>query len=97
MRSDTHVYFIVYEPFMRGVFKATLLTHRKDRCIMSRQVIQDCVVHFIKDEDGATAIEYGLLAALISVVIGVAATAVGNQLVLVFNRIQTDLANALAS
>ena len=52
---------------------------------------------FLQEEDGVTAIEYGLIAALISVVIIVAVTAVGDQLVLVFDRIKTELAAALAA
>jgi pilus assembly protein Flp/PilA len=47
--------------------------------------------NFIKDESGATAIEYGLIAGLISVVIIIAVTAVGGQLTQVFERIDTAL------
>ena len=42
---------------------------------------------FLKDESGATAIEYGLIAALIAVVIITAVTAVGTQLSATFNSI----------
>lgn len=38
-------------------------------------------------EDGATAIEYGLIAALISVVIIAAVTAVGDALIAVFEEV----------
>ena len=44
-----------------------------------------------KDEEGATAIEYGLLAALISVVIIGAATAVGGGLDATFTAVSTAL------
>ena len=44
-----------------------------------------------KDEDGATAIEYGLLAALISVVIIVAVSTLGGTLNSVFEKVNTDL------
>ena len=44
---------------------------------------------FAKDESGATAIEYGLIAALIAVVIITAVTAVGNNLSGTFNNIAT--------
>lgn len=47
---------------------------------------------FAKDESGATAIEYGLIAALIGVVIIGAAGLVGTNLATVFN----DIAAALA-
>jgi pilus assembly protein Flp/PilA len=43
------------------------------------------------DEEGATAIEYGLLAALIAVVIIVAVTAVGGGLTNTFNTVAGNL------
>ena len=53
-------------------------------------------VNFIKDEDGVTAIEYGLIAALISIVIIVAVKLVGTNLDLVFDKIGAALGAALA-
>ena len=47
---------------------------------------------FLKDESGATAIEYGLIAALIAVVLITALTAVGSNLNGKFNEISTKLA-----
>ena len=47
---------------------------------------------FAQDESGATAIEYGLIAALISVGIIVAVTALGNNLNTTFETINTRLA-----
>ena len=44
---------------------------------------------FAQDESGATAIEYGLIAALIAVVIITAVTNVGTNLTGTFNRIAT--------
>ena len=38
------------------------------------------LINFFKDEDGVTAIEYGLIAALIAVVIITAVTLVGDSL-----------------
>jgi len=46
---------------------------------------------FVADEDGVTAIEYGLIAALIGVAIAAAATDVGTQLKTLFNDIKTKL------
>lgn len=46
---------------------------------------------FWADEHGATAIEYGLLASLISVAIIVPAQLVGTDLTALFNRIATAL------
>lgn len=51
----------------------------------------NALVNFIKDEEGVTAIEYGLIAALIAVVIIVAVTLVGTRLSAVFNSIATSL------
>ncbi len=45
----------------------------------------------IKDKKGATAIEYGLIAALIALAIMVGATALGNALNNQFGRIATTL------
>ena len=46
---------------------------------------------FAKDESGATAIEYGLIATLIAVALIVGATALGSKLNLVFNGLSTKL------
>lgn len=47
--------------------------------------------NFIANEDGATAIEYGLIAALIAVVIITALTAVGTNLNTKFTSVATSL------
>jgi pilus assembly protein Flp/PilA len=52
------------------------------------------VAHFVRDESGATAIEYGLIAALIAVGIIAAATTLGNSLSSIFGRISNRLDNA---
>ncbi len=49
---------------------------------------------FIADQSGVTAIEYGLIAALIAVVIIVAVTAVGSDLSATFQSIATALTPA---
>jgi len=46
---------------------------------------------FVRDESGATAIEYGLIAALIAVVIISAVTAVGTALSTTFTTVSTKL------
>jgi pilus assembly protein Flp/PilA len=46
---------------------------------------------FLKDKSGATAIEYGLIAALIAVVIITAVTAVGTSLSTTFSTISTSV------
>ena len=55
------------------------------------------LISFLKDEEGATAIEYGLIAALISVVIVAALTAIGGQLNAVFETIRVKLGGAAAA
>ena len=49
---------------------------------------------FLKDESGATAIEYGPIVALIAVVIIAAVTAIGGTLNDTFTTIDTKLADA---
>jgi pilus assembly protein Flp/PilA len=49
---------------------------------------------FLSDDAGATAIEYGLIAALISVVIIATITAVGTQLTKTFTSVSTALSGA---
>jgi pilus assembly protein Flp/PilA len=49
------------------------------------------VSRFLKDESGATAIEYGLIAALVSVAIVGALLALGPQLVATFNTVTANL------
>ena len=45
------------------------------------------VRNFVRDEEGVTAIEYGLIAALIAVVIIIAVSTVGTNLSTVFNYV----------
>lgn len=49
---------------------------------------------FLKDESGATAIEYGLIAALISVALITGASTLGNSLDNKFSNLATTLDNA---
>ena len=52
------------------------------------------VQRFLKDESGATAIEYGLIAAGISVVIITAVTQIGSRLLVKFEAIAAGLVTA---
>jgi len=52
------------------------------------------VQRFVRDESAATAIEYGLIAAGISVAIIAAVNAVGGQLTTVFTTVSTQLGGA---
>ena len=49
------------------------------------------ITQFIRDEEGATAVEYGLMAALIAAVIIGAVTTIGANLNTVFGDIATTL------
>ena len=49
------------------------------------------LTRLVHDESGATAIEYGLIAALIAVAIITAATSVGTSLSGTFNTVSTSL------
>ncbi len=49
------------------------------------------LIRFLKDEEGVTAIEYGLIAALIAVGIIAAVTAVGLKLKATFNKIDVEI------
>ncbi|NRT55860.1 Flp family type IVb pilin [Sphaerotilus uruguayifluvii] len=52
---------------------------------------------FIRDEEGVTAIEYGLIAALIAVVIIGAVTNLGARLKVMFNSVVTALGGTAAT
>ncbi|MCB1519594.1 MAG: Flp family type IVb pilin [Hyphomicrobiaceae bacterium] len=56
--------------------------------------MQNVFARFVKDESGATAIEYGLIAALLSVVIIATLELIGGDLKRVYSDIQTSLAGA---
>jgi pilus assembly protein Flp/PilA len=52
------------------------------------------IKRFVNDESGATAVEYGLLVALIAVVIITAVTTLGTNLANKFNSVATSVLNA---
>ena len=49
------------------------------------------LMKFLRDEDGVTAIEYGLIAGLVAIAIIAGATAIGTDLKGIFNAIGTKL------
>ena len=53
--------------------------------------MRNIVTRLMKSEKGATAIEYGLIAALIAVIIITALTTLGTKLSAVFNSVATSL------
>lgn len=52
------------------------------------------ILKFLEDESGATAIEYGLIAALVSVAAITALSSMGAELANMFNKVSSELANA---
>ena len=58
--------------------------------------MKNLFARFMNDESGATAIEYGLIAALIGVGIIVAASSLGTQLSNTFSTITTKMKDATA-
>ncbi len=52
------------------------------------------MISFVKDEDGATAIEYGLIAALVSVAAIGALSALGDSLNTIFTMVSSELTSA---
>jgi pilus assembly protein Flp/PilA len=53
--------------------------------------MQNFIARFVKDESGATAIEYGLIASLISVAIIAAAKNLGNNISTTFSNVATNI------
>ena len=54
-------------------------------------IMTNVFTRFVRDETGATAIEYGLIAALVSVVIITGLTLVGTSLNTMFTKVAGDL------
>ncbi|WP_082548639.1 Flp family type IVb pilin [Variovorax sp. Root473] len=53
------------------------------------------ITRFLRDEEGATAIEYGLIAGLISIAIVTILTTLGTDLGAIFSKISVELKAAL--
>jgi pilus assembly protein Flp/PilA len=53
--------------------------------------MKNVIVRFMKDESGATAIEYGLIAALISITIITAAASIGGKVSARFDEVDAAL------
>ncbi len=63
---------------------------------ISRACVQECVVkqlfrRFLKDETGATAVEFGLIAAGISIAILAAMKSIGTNLIGAMSHVSPDL------
>jgi pilus assembly protein Flp/PilA len=64
---------------------------------ISEKKMKDFLIQFLKEEDGVTAIEYGLIAGLVAVVIIVALTAIGGNLKALFTTVCTQLVTAVTT
>jgi pilus assembly protein Flp/PilA len=62
---------------------------KRRRLLMTN--IKKMIDKFMKEEDGTTAVEYGVMVALISVAIILAVTAIGTNLTTRFNEVATAI------
>ena len=58
-------------------------------------MMPNTLTNIVNDESGATAIEYGLIAALVSVAAILALSAMGDALRTLFERVSTELNTAV--
>ena len=71
-----------------------MMLHRYNHDFNGATVMIAKMIAFIGDEDGATAIEYGLIAALVSVAAIGALSALGDSLNTIFNMVSSELTSA---
>jgi pilus assembly protein Flp/PilA len=64
-----------------------------ESAISNLSPVSNGLASFLRNQSGATAIEYGLIAALISTVIIVSITVIGTTLTATFKSVSTALAN----
>lgn len=60
---------------------------------MELKVVKNAVLTFLRDEEGASGIEYALVAAMVAIGIVTFVTPVRQAIVDVFTQIQTELGN----
>jgi pilus assembly protein Flp/PilA len=61
---------------------------------MRKGLEMETIKNFLKDEAGASAVEYGLMVALIAVVITAAVTTLGSNLSTKFSTVATTIGSA---
>jgi pilus assembly protein Flp/PilA len=79
---------------MVGVAGAERHKISKNKICKPRRTTMTKLMNLIRDEEGATAIEYGLIAALIAAGIVTATSALGDQVVSTFEFIKTKMSEA---
>ncbi|MCK5919730.1 MULTISPECIES: Flp family type IVb pilin [Alcanivorax] len=70
---------------------------QKESLMSGGQVMKQLFMQFIKEEDGATMVEYAILVALISVVAIVAISVIGTETRTAFETVQGELESANGS
>jgi pilus assembly protein Flp/PilA len=81
----------VETPSREELAGASLDTSTEPRQSVKETTMSKFVTRFMKDESGATAIEYGLIAALVAVVLVTALTAMGTKLSGTFDTVSAKL------
>jgi len=76
--------FLQFSPLQTRAVQGSITL---DQRVKSKELSMSKIFAFLRDESGATAIEYGLIAALISVVIITAVRLVGTNLTATFNAV----------
>lgn len=77
---------------MGGSPKPNLTAHKRKLCdTVGRVSMKNLFARFVNDESGATAIEYGLIAALISIAIITAATTLGSNISNTFDKVAQNV------
>lgn len=77
---------------MGGSPKPNLTAQKRKLCdTVGRVPMKNLFARFVKDESGATAIEYGLIAALISIAIITAATTLGSNISATFSKVADNV------
>jgi pilus assembly protein Flp/PilA len=71
--------------------------HREAKGVRKMKTLLTKIKNFIHEEEGASAVEYGLLVALIAVAIIGAVTMLGTNLSAMFSSVATTIQNATAS
>ena len=78
----------IEDGLLSGAYSMTL---GSPKALGSEVIVMAWIKKFLKDEEGVTAIEYGLIAALIALAIIVAVGLVGTGLNTAFNNVATHL------
>jgi pilus assembly protein Flp/PilA len=79
---------------LHGSLKAVVISWTSDAIGEECPAVINLVRSFIRDETGATAVEYGLLAALVSLAAGSVVAVLGDIVQLIYNFVVTNVVTA---